>query len=314
MNRPSLGTLHMATFVFLALVWGSSFVLIRVLANAGVEAFGVAAGRCLLGFISLIPFAYATRAKFPRDRRTLAIIAGLGVLNFATPWTLFALGAQHVPSGVSSITNASTPLWAAVFSTIIIRDERLSGLRIVGLAMGFVGVLVLMESRVTSLDREALLGIPVMLVATAAYGLSVALIRRWLHHVHPIPLTFGQVGVAALLLVPLAAGTGAWADAEVHWQEIASILFLGGVGSGVASVMYMWLIGSAGPVRAASTTYLMPPVGVLLGWVFLEESVAWSMLLGVGLILAGVATVRGRIRFFSRVRPAPPPQPVVADP
>ncbi len=304
----------MAAFVFLALVWGSSFVLIRVLANAGVEAFGVAAGRCLLGFISLIPFAYATRAKFPRDRRTLAIIAGLGLLNFATPWTLFALGAHHVPSGVSSITNASTPLWAAIFSTLIIRDERLSGLRIVGLAMGFVGVLVLMESRVTSLDREALLGIPVMLVATAAYGLSVALIRRWLHHVHPIPLTFGQVGVAALLLVPLAAGTGAWADAEVHWQEVASILFLGGVGSGVASVMYMWLIGSAGPVRAASTTYLMPPVGVLLGWLFLEESVAWSMLLGVGLILAGVATVQGRIRLFSRAQRVPQPASAALDP
>lgn len=314
MNRPSLGTLHLATFAFLALVWGSSFVLIRVLANAGVEPFGVAAGRCLLGFLSLVPFAIATRAKFPRDRRTLMVLAGMGLLNFMLPWTLFALAAHHVPSGVSSITNASTPLWAAVFTTIILRDERLSGLRIVGLAMGFAGVMVLMESRVTSLDREALLGIPVMLVATSAYGLSVAVIRRWLGHVHPIPLTFCQVGTAALVLVPLAAGTGSWSEAEVHWQEVASIVFLGGVGSGVASVMYMWLIGSAGPVRAASTTYLMPPVGVLLGWVFLDETVAWSMLAGVALIFAGVATVQGRIRFLARWRVRTRPEPVAIDP
>lgn len=284
-------------------------MLIRVLADAGVEPLGVAAGRCLLGTVSLVPLAWMTRAKFPRERRVLLTIAGLGILNFALPWTIFALAAHHLPSGVSSIMNASTPLWAAIFTTIIIRDEKLGTRGIIGLSAGFGGVLVLMESRVTSLDREAMLGIPIILVATAAYGLSVSIVRRWLTGVHAVPLTFGQVGTAAVVLVPAALVTGSWSNADTGWEEIWSILFLGGVGSGVASVMYMWLVTSAGPVRAASVTYLMPPVAVGLGWMFLDEEVVWSMLAGVALILGGVAIVQGRR--FGRTKPAAVPAVVV---
>ena len=302
MDSTSPGTRQLAVFLFLALAWGSSFLFVRVLAEAGVGAFGVSGGRCLLGFLSLVPFAIAKRRLFPRDRRTLAAIAFLGVLNFAIPWTLFALGAQHVPSGVSAITNASTPLWAAIFSTIIIRAERFDARRLTGLCLGFAGVMVLMQSRVHGLNREALLGIPVMLLATAAYGLSASIIRRWLHHVPAVPLTFGQVGVAAAILFPLALVTGSFDGASFGWHEWLSLLLLGGIGSGVASVLYMWLIGTLGPVRAASTTYLMPPVGVALGWLLLNESVAWSMVAGVVLILLGVALVQGRIPSLGRLR------------
>lgn len=291
----------MGAFLFLALLWGSSFLLIRVLANAGVGALGVSGGRCLLGFVSLIPFAFLNRADFPRDRRTIGLIALMGVVNFATPWTLFGVAAHHVPSGMSAITNASTPLWAAIFSTIIIRDDRLGARGISGLIAGFTGVLLLMESRVDGLNRDAFLGVPVMLGATACYGVSVAIIRRWLHGVHPVPLTFGQVGVAAALLFPAALLTGAYEGVDWRWQETVSLLVLGGIGSGVASVMYMWLIGTLGPVRASSITYLMPPVGVALGWAFLDESVAWSMLVGVAFILFGIALVQGRIGMVTRV-------------
>ncbi len=290
-----------AAFIFLSLLWGSSFLMIRVLANAGVDALGVGAGRCTLGFLTLIPFAWIRRRDFPRDRRTLALIATLGATNFALPWTLFALAAHHVPSGLSAITNASTPLWAAIFTTIIIREDRLGARGIVGLAAGFTGVLVLMESRLTELNREALLGVPVMLVATASYGLAVAVIRRWLHHVHPIPLTAGQAGVAATLLLPAALLTGAYEGVAWHWQELLSMGILGGIGSGAASTMYMWLIKTIGPVRASSTTYLMPPVGVALGWLFLEETVAWSMLVGVASILFGIALVQGRTAMVARL-------------
>jgi drug/metabolite transporter (DMT)-like permease len=226
----------------------------------------------------------------------------MGLINFALPWTMFGIAAHHVPSGMSAITNASTPLWAAIFTTILIRADRLGPRGIAGLLLGFAGVAVLMESRVTGLNRDSLLGVPVMLIGTAGYGVSVAVIRRWLHHVHPLPLTFGQVTVAAAVLFPSALATGAFDGVDWRWQEVTSLLILGGIGSGIMSMAYMWLIGAIGPVRAASITYLMPPVGIGLGWLLLDESVAWSMLFGVLLIFAGIALVQGRIPNLGRFR------------
>ena len=250
----------------------------RVLVVAGMEPFGVSGARCLLGTIALAPLAVLLRGRFPRDRKTWTWLVALGLFNFAIPWTLFSLGQKHVPSGIGSIANSALPLSAAVISTIMIKTERLGPTRIVGLLLGFAGVLVVVSGRVDGLDEESLLGIPPMLLATLFYGVCIVSIRKYLSHVPALPLTFAQIGVAALALMPLALATGSFSDVSMGWQEWTSLLVLGVAGSGLTPVLYMWLIGEVGPVRAGVATYLMPPVGLLLGRVFLGEAVGWSMI------------------------------------
>jgi drug/metabolite transporter (DMT)-like permease len=290
----------------LATVWGASFLFIRVLLLAGIEPVGVSAARSTLGVISLLPVAYLARKQFPRDRRSILLVCGIGIANFAFPWSLWAYAQQFVPSGVGSIANSAQPLWSAIFATLLIKSALPGRVGIFGLLLGFGGVVALMAGGLQHLGPDSLKGIPLMFVATICYGFSVVALGRWVSHVRPIPLTFIQMGVASSILFPIALGTGAYNDAVMGWQEWASALAIGGVGSGVAIVMFMWLVSEIGPVRASAVTYLMPPIGVLLGWLLLDESLGWAVLIGLVLIITGVALVQGVpvARVIAYIRPS----------
>lgn len=277
----------------LALVWGCSFLFIKVIVDSGVDPVGMSAARTALGALTLVPFAWSARAGFRQPARTWAALVALGVLNFAIPWTIFGIAEEHVPSGAAAVANASNPLWSAILATLLLRADRLGGQRIAGLGLGFLGVLVLMGEDLTSLSWAESGSIALILVATLCYAGSAVSIRRWLGHVPPTPLATAQVTTAAVLLLPAALLTGAYSGADIDTKVISSAVALGALGSGLAVVAYMYLIQEAGPVRASVVTYMVPPVGVFLGWLVLDEAIGWNLALALGLILAGVALVQG---------------------
>lgn len=279
--------------IALAIVWGASFLFIRVLVDAGIGPLGVSAARTGLGFACIAPVAWRLRKQLPADRRTIGALAILGFVNFALPWTLYAVAAPHAPTGAASIANSSTPLWSAIFATLLLKADRLGGMRILGLAVGFSGVLFLMGEGVANTRSSGAIAIVVMVCATLCYGLSAVSIRRFVSHVPAVGLAAAQIGFATLYLWPLALVQGAFAGAEMGAPEWGSLLALGCVGSGLAVVAYMWLIGEVGPVRASVVTYLMPPLGVFLGWLVLDETVGWNLAGGLALVITGVALVQG---------------------
>jgi drug/metabolite transporter (DMT)-like permease len=239
---------------------------------------------------------------------------GLGVLNFAIPWTIFGIAETHVPSGAAAVANASAPLWSAVLATLFLAAEPLDARRSAGLLLGFAGVIVLMGGDLQDLSGAAAASILLILAATFCYATSAVSIRKWLHAVPPVPLASVQVATAACLLVPAALFTGAFDDAEIGAKTAGSALALGAFGSGLAVVAYMHLIQNAGPVRASVVTYLAPPIGVFLGWLLLDETLGWNLVAALGFILAGVALVQGvRLRTFAGrlwpAAPAPAPSP-----
>ena len=304
---------QLAVLLTLASIWGASFLFIKVLVDAGVGATGVTAGRSSLGFLTLVPLAYRFRNQFPRDRKTWAALAFLGLLNFGLPWTLFGIAAQHAPSGASSVVNALQPLWAALFAVVLLKSEQFGARRVTGLILGFAGVCALMGQDMLDSDRAGAGAIVLMAGATACYALAGVLIGRWLRHVPAFPLGFAQVGFSALYLLPIALATGAYSHADFTPGPVLSLLVLGGGGSGLAIVAFMWLIQQIGPVRAAVVTYLLPPVGVTLGWLVLGEPVGWNLILGLAFIISGVALVQGTpaAALFRRLSPGPAREPVV---
>ncbi len=284
-------------------VWGASFLFIRVLLNHGVEPEGVAFARTALGALGLMPLVALRRADLPRGKWPWAKLGLLAAFNFALPWSLIAYAQQFVTSGMAAIGNASMPLWTALLAAAVLRAERLNGLRALGLAFGFGGVVLLMADDLTHLGGDPPRGVPIILAATLMYAASAVAIRRWYTDVSPFALTFGQVGFAALLLAPLALGTGAFRTAEWDAGSLASLGVLGVLGSGAAVFGYMALLREVGPVRASVVTYLIPPTGVLLGWAVLDEPVGPHVLFALVCIAAGVALVQG---VFERwLRPAP---------
>ncbi len=288
MTAKQLGILSV-----LAVTWGCSFLFIRVIVDGGIEPLGVSGSRTALGAITLIPFAWAARAQFRIPRSSWLALIGIGLLNFAIPWTIFGIAGQHIPSGAAAVANASAPLWSAALTTMLLKAEVLGPKRVAGLGLGFAGVVILMAGDLGDVRGSHAGSIALILVATFCYSLSTVSIRRWLKDVPAVPLATIQVGTAATVLLPSALLTGAFSDADWSGNVMASALALGGIGSGVAVIAYMYLVQNLGAVRASAVTYLMPPIGVLAGWMLLDEAVGWNLVAALAFILAGVALVQG---------------------
>lgn len=299
---------QLALLTALALTWGCSFLFIKVIVDAGIAPAGMAGLRTLLGAVSLTPFAWRARAGFRQPRRKWLIMVGLGLVNFAIPWTIFGIAGDHIPTGASAVANASAPLWSALLVAILLPSEPLTPARAAGLLLGFAGVLVLMGRDLADVSGGHAPYILLILAATLSYGFSSVSIRRWLPGVPPVPLATVQVATASAVLVPYAFATGGFEGADWAPRVILSIVALGGLSSGVAVVAYMYLIQSTGPVRASVVTYMIPPIGVLLGWLVLDEAVGWSLIVALAFILGGVALVQGinPRRIVARLAPSRP--------
>lgn len=305
-NRPAL------VLTGLALIWGFSFLFMKVMVDAGMGATGVTASRAALGVLTLVPFIAKAKSGLRQTRATWLGLGALGFVNFAFPWTLFAYAEKDVASGVASVGNATTPLWAAIAAAVLLGTDDVRGVRALGLAICFGGVLVLVGGGLADISGDQTTGIGLLLLATLCYGLSVVLIRKYLHHVPPVVLAGGQIGFATLMLVPVAFANGAYSGVDWDAGVVASMVGLGSAGSGIAVLAYMWLIRETGPIRASVVTYLTPPCGVFLGWLLLDEPIGWNMLGGLALILLGVALVQGVPLYRLTGRPAPEPAVPVA--
>ena len=291
-------------YLALALVWGSSYLLIKV----GLEVLGgvqVAALRIVLGATVLLLLVSATRTRLPRGRRTWGHLLVTGTLLCSLPWTLFALGEQRVTSAVAGIANATTPVAAVVATALLLPGEPVGRRRQVGVAVGFLGVVLIAQP--WSLERGPdPVGLAMVLVASASYGVGWTYVRRHLHGVDPggLSMPAAQVLVALaqvplLLLVdwwlrgapsvgPLApAGPSAGAGGSALWGPVLAVVALGVVGTGLAQAMQYAVVRAAGPTVATSVTYPIVVVSVLLGVLLLGERVGPVVLLGAGVVLAG---------------------------
>ncbi len=272
---------------------GSAFLFIRVLVDAGVEPFGVAAARTGVSLVVLTPVMYWKRATIPRDRRVILLIGGIGLINMTLPYTMIPLSEQRVSSGTAAILSSTMPMTTAVLAASMIADERFTLSRVLGLALGFVGVMALMGGEVgADSATDATLGILFLMTAIVGYATASVFIRRWHTSVPALPLAYIQFVSASCLTIPLALVTGAYTDASVGIEEWGSLLGVTVFGTAMAMLLFMWLVVETGPVRASVVTYLFPPIGVFLGWLLLDEPVGWTLLLSLVLIVSGVALVQ----------------------
>lgn len=277
--------------VILGALWGASFLFLRVAA----PAFGpvtLIAVRVSVAALLLLPLLARERG-LQQARAAAGPLVLVGALNTAIPFTLFAYAALTLPAGLSSVLNASVPLFGALVGLVWLGD-RPRPAQLAGLALGFAGVIVLAWPRLSSpADWRA---VAAALSATVLYAVSAHLTRQRLAGVRPLVVAGGSMAGAALLLLPFTLvwhpastpAAGAWLAA----------LSLGVASTAIAYVMYFRLIARSGPTVAMTVTYLVPVFGVSWGAVFLGERLASTALTGGALVLAGVAlaTLRPRAR------------------
>jgi drug/metabolite transporter (DMT)-like permease len=281
-----------AELLLLAAIWGASFLFMR-LGAAEFGPFALGGLRVLGASLCLLPLLWH-RGEWPALRSNWRAIALVGLANSALPFLCFGYAALAITGGLSSILNATAPLWGALIAWAWLGD-RPGGPRLAGLAIGFAGVLWLAWD--TASFKPGLNGassgfaVLACLAATASYGLAANLTKRWLTGVPPMALAAGsQLSAAVVLAVPMLWWWPVSPPSAGAWAAVAALAVLC---TGFAYILYFRLMLHVGPTNALSVTFLIPAFAILWGALFLGESVNLVMLGACAVILAGTTLVTG---------------------
>ncbi|MGI8681413.1 MAG: DMT family transporter [Mycobacteriales bacterium] len=279
----------------LAVIWGTSFLLIKV-ALHGLTPIQIVLGRMALGAATLLIVLWLAGERLPTGRRTWASLAFVGVIANVVPFFLIAWGEQYVATGLAGIYNATMPLFTLLVATAALPEERPTVAKAAGLVVGFLGVLLVMAPW-RGLGHSALAGQLACLGAAACYAVAITYTRRYLSGsgYPPVVLAAGQL-VAATVVV--AALVPFWVTGGVSLppRVLSSVVALGALGTGIAYLLFYRLIGEIGATAASTVTYLVPVVAVSLGVAVLGEAVAWNDFVGAAVVLVGVAVAGGQLR------------------
>lgn len=283
-------------FVLCGIVWGSSFLFMKV-ALTGLSPAQVVWSRLVLGAATLGVFVALRRDRLPRRIRVWAHMSVLAVTFCVVPFLLFSWAQQHVTSGLASIYNATTPIMTAVMAWAVLRVERLSATQIAGIAVGILGVMVIIAPW-QGLDlSQSIVAQLAILGATACYEFSLAYMRRFVADTGMSALVFSflNIGIAAAIMVALTPVL-ALAPVRLDPWVVGSIALLGCLGTGIAYIWNQNTVRAWGPTRASTVTYITPIVGVLLGVAVLGETVTWNELVGAAVVFLGILLAQDRLR------------------
>jgi drug/metabolite transporter (DMT)-like permease len=277
-----------ALLVVLSAIWGSSFLFIKLGVDE-LEPTVVALGRLFVGAAILLPIA-ASRGGLGLLRPHLRTIATLGLLNNALPFWLFGFAETRISSGLAAVIQAAAPIFTVLLAIRLDPTQRATGTRLAGIAVGFVGVALLVGAQ----SGGQVVGAVAVLAASLCYAASALFAGKRARTIPPLHLAAGQLGCGLLLMAPF--GLLQLPGEAPPAKAVLAIVALGALGSALAYVLYFALIARAGASRAILVTYLVPAFALVYGAVFLDEKVTASAVAGLVLILAGTTLATGVAR------------------
>jgi len=280
---------HLAMLIGLALIWGASFMFIKVAVRELTPATLIMGrlGLAALTLAIIVPLTLGARTTLAELRENWRWLAVVALVNTAIPFWLLSWGETRIDSGLASIIQAAVPIFNALIAFGFFHEVRVTGIRLVGVAVGFVGVALLVGAQ----PQGKVLGALAVVGMAFGYGIGGLLAGRHLRSVSPLVVALASTSFSTLLVLPLGA-----AQAPHHnpgWKVIGSVLALGIPGTALAYLLFFGMIAGAGAAYASLVTYLIPPIALAYGAVFLGERFGAAAFGGLALILGGVALGTG---------------------
>lgn len=283
-------------FIVLGTLWGSSFMWIKI-AVQETNPILLVAIRLSFAILTLTAAALIARQAMPKSGRMWIILTIFGFTNVAFPYLMITWGEQYIDSAIAAVLNSTTPLFAMLIAHFALADDRITARKLIGLITGFLGILILISrdlNRNTMLEGNPMLlilGQVAVLLASLLYAGSAVFARRNLKD-----LSYIEQGLVPLLgststlwlLAAAAKGPLSLPELPITWLSLA---WLGILGSGLAFLLYYYLIHSVGPTRSTLVTYIFPLVGVALGVLILGEKLDLQLALGSILIVGSIVVV-----------------------
>jgi drug/metabolite transporter (DMT)-like permease len=288
-------------FFALGFMWGSSYLFIKIGVET-LEPFTLIASRLAIGLAVLATVVFLAREALPREPRIYGHLVVMAIINIALPFFLITNAEKTTDSALAAIINGSVPLFTIVIAALVLDDEPITVNRLIGLIVGFVGVVIIVsrglgggESSVTG--ELALIGSSISYAAGAVYS------RRNVRGLRPMIPALFQVGFAFVITAVLALLLERPFETQVRPDAVFAVVWLGILGSGFAYLAVFRLFSHWGATRTSLVAYLLPVVGIVLGFVVLREEIDARIILGTALVIGGVALVNARYgqrRLFGR--------------
>jgi drug/metabolite transporter (DMT)-like permease len=277
--------------VVLGSLFGAAFLFMKVLVEE-IAPTEIAAGRLTLAAILVLAIVAARGKALRFDRVTVAKVSLLALMDSVIPFTLIAWAETRIDSGVASVLVSTMPIFTVLLATAALPDERLAPARLLGIPLGFLGVVTLTGGDVLNVTSGSALGQLAVVGAAACYGAAAVYAKVLLRTEDALSLTGTKLAAGAVMAAILVAATeGAPAYANLSTEGALALMALGVLSTALAFTLYFWLVGAAGSVYASLVTYIVPVFGLLLGWAVLGEEIGLSTAFGAVLIAAGVASV-----------------------
>ena len=283
---------HLLMLLGLAALWGASFLFIKVAVRELTPATLIVGrlGLAALTLALLVPFVVGTGETMRQLRANAVWLIVVALVNTAIPFWLLSWGETRIDSGLASIIQASVPIFNALIAFVAFREVRVTGVRLVGVAVGFAGVALLVGAQ----PEGKVLGALAVVGMAFCYGVGGLLTGRYLGDARPFVVALASTAIATLVWLPVGV-----AEAPAHmpgWKTIGSVVMLGVPGTALAYLLFFGLITGAGAAYTSLVTYLIPPIALAYGSIFLDERFGAAALGGLALILAGVALGTGAVR------------------
>src|SRR5215470_4635141 len=282
---------NLAMLIALSLLWGASFLFIKVAVRELTPATLITGrlGLAALTLAVLVPFAVGTGETVTQIRGYWPWLVAVALINTAIPFWLLSWGETRIDSGLASILQASVPIFNALIAFVAFREVRVTGSRLVGVSVGFIGVALLVGAQ----PEGKVLGALAVVGMAFCYGLGGLVTGRYLKPVRPLVVAFTSCAVATLVWLPV--GVAQAPSQSPGWKTIGSVVALGIPGTALAYLLFFGLITGAGAAYTSLVTYLIPPIALAYGAIFLAERFGAYAFGGLALILAGVALGTGAV-------------------
>ncbi len=295
--------MQVLVFLFLCLVWGTTWLAIKVTLE-GFPPFIGAAMRFIVAVSLLLLYAYFRRISLRLNRQTFRIIFISAFLMYVFDYGLVYWGEQYVSAGITAIFFATFPLFTGIWSNFLFREERFRWNRFLGLVLGLSGVVIVFVDQLfrTPFHEQVILATIAITLGAAGGAMSIIIVKKYLPHVNAVSLTFHQMllGLFFLLLIGIAVE-----DLQrIHLNErvIWAILYLGAVGSALAFALYYWLLKKVSAITLSLIIYITPIVAVIADYFFFGEVIYFRTMVGTAVIFAGITLNQFDLQTWQRLR------------
>ena len=281
---------HWTAFIFLGAIWSASFLWIK-LALEEIGPFTLVAYRVLFGVLFAGGAVFLQRKAWPRDWTGWFPFLLLGITSVAIPFFLITWGELSIDSAVASILNATVPLFTIVIAHLFLQDDRMTLQKVIGLFVGFIGVIVLLSEDLSVGAQSSILGQAAVILASVFYAASSVYARRKTQTAPGLVRGAAPLVSATIIMWLVAPALESPLDVPQLPLTWIAILWLGILGSGLALILWYYLLHEIGPTRTGMVTYIFPLGGVVLGVIFLNEHLSWQLAIGALLIISSIVVV-----------------------